>query len=463
MSDIDDVFAMLGFGRMQYFVLSACLLVQLWLTNEQLGFAVVVAGANCELELDDERISWLMATNFAAQMLTCLMWGELADRFGRRRIIMCAGLTSIMLSILSACMPEYWSFLVVRSLAGFFVSALVVALMTYLSEFTKVSLRPRVLNIMSYSLGLSIIYVATLAGVLLPLETDPVQGWRILLLCNQIPGLLGLGILLCLPESPKYFLSIGDQERALRVMERVCRMNKGKDATLNSLGVKSLTQPRLLNPSMTYGRCHDTKTLLVTYAKFMGIFSFIIFSLCGMILTSEVEERLSVCEHLDGYSPKRNPPKCRLSYEDMKDQLIQGFVVLGLFVVTSLLLICINRKVVILFYIGAATGGCLLLNFVTHPYVILASFLIVMDPPLCSIRLIATILIDLVPTRLRGKALALTSILSRCGVLVISLYMGYTLSRFCYVTFNLFILLFLVCGVLVHLLPSETKMKSLTQ
>ncbi|XP_043065014.1 uncharacterized protein LOC108099315 isoform X3 [Drosophila ficusphila] len=313
MSDIDDVFAMLGFGRMQYFVLSACLLVQLWLTNEQLGFAVVVAGANCELELDDERISWLMATNFAAQMLTCLMWGELADRFGRRRIIMCAGLTSIMLSILSACMPEYWSFLVVRSLAGFFAFAL------------------------------------------------PIWMVRI------------------------------------------------------------------------------------------------------RILTSEVEERLSVCEHLDGYSPKRNPPKCRLSYEDMKDQLIQGFVVLGLFVVTSLLLICINRKVVILFYIGAATGGCLLLNFVTHPYVILASFLIVMDPPLCSIRLIATILIDLVPTRLRGKALALTSILSRCGVLVISLYMGYTLSRFCYVTFNLFILLFLVCGVLVHLLPSETKMKSLTQ
>ncbi|XP_017057948.1 putative transporter SVOPL isoform X2 [Drosophila ficusphila] len=458
---------------MQYLMLFACLFVQLWLTNEQLGIAVVIAGANCELKLNNERISWLMAANFAAQMLTCFMWGELADRFGRRRIIVCAGLSANLLSILSACMPEYWSFLVARTLAGFFISALVVSLMTYLSEFTKVSLRPRVLNFMSYAFGLSIIYVATLAGVLLNLESDPVQGWRILLLCNQLPGLLGLGILLWLPESPKYFLSIGDEERALRVMERVCRMNKGKDATLESFGVGSLTQPRLTRASMAFGRCYETRTLLVQYTKFMCIFSVIFFSLCGIafavpiwmvrirVLTSECEDRLTVCEHLEGHSPKQSH-KCRLGYEEMKDQLIHGFVVLGIFVVTSLLLICTNRKVVILLYIGVAASGCVLLNVVTRPYVILASFLIVVDPPLCSIRLVSTILIDLVPTRLRGKALALSSMFGRCGVLVTSLYVGYTLSNVCLLTFNLFILLFLACGVLVYLLPSEIKMRSLT-
>jgi len=39
------------------------------------------------------------------------------------------------------------------------LSASVVCCLTYLSEFTKVSLRPRVLTIMSYAIGLSLIYV----------------------------------------------------------------------------------------------------------------------------------------------------------------------------------------------------------------------------------------------------------------------------------------------------------------
>jgi len=85
---------------------------------------------------------------------------------------------------------------------------------------------------------------SALAGAVLPLEIKP-SGWRILLLCNQLPGVIGIIILIFLPESPKYYLSVGEQEKAMKVMERVCRMNKGKNVTLESLGVNSLTQPRL--------------------------------------------------------------------------------------------------------------------------------------------------------------------------------------------------------------------------
>ncbi|XP_017071144.1 putative transporter SVOPL isoform X2 [Drosophila eugracilis] len=313
MSDIDDLFENLGFGKMQYIISFCCFTLQLWITNEQLGFGVVVAGATCELHIDDERLAWLMAGNFAAQMISCYVWGELSDAYGRRKIILSAATTANCLSILSACMPEYWSFLAVRTMAGLFISGAVVCVMTYLGEFTKITLRPTVLNFMSYAIGISLIYVPSLAGGLLPLEIEP-RPWRILLLSNQLPGIIGLTMLIFLPESPKYYLSVSEQEKALKVMERVCRMNKGKDVTLVSMGVSSLSQLRMRNKADNQRRWHDIKVLFARHGKIMLSFLFVVFSLSGLafslpfwmlrirVLTAHEKEPQTMCDLLDGKS-----------------------------------------------------------------------------------------------------------------------------------------------------------------
>ncbi|XP_037722378.1 synaptic vesicle 2-related protein isoform X1 [Drosophila subpulchrella] len=472
MSDIDDVFAELGFGKMQFIILFCCLVLQIWITNEQLGIGVVLAGASCELEIHDKRLAWLMAGNFTAQMLSCFLWGQMSDVYGRRKVILTTAIGSNILSILSAFMPEYWGFFALRVLAGFFLSASVVCCLTYLSEFTKISLRPRVLTIMSYAIGLSLIYVPSLAGAVLPLHIKP-SGWRILLVCNQLPGVIGIIILIFLPESPKYYLSVGKQEKAMKVMERVCRMNKGKNVTLESLGVNSLTQPRLRNMSKYFGPCQDIRTLMTKYVKIMCIFIYVFFALSGLsfslpiwmlrirVLTSHLTEPLTVCDHLKGKTTSTSRG-CYLTYEEMEDPLIHGFVVLLLFIVTSLLLICLNRRTIILLYVAIAMLGCVTLNFMKHPTLILISFFAIIDPPTCCIRLTSSLLIDLVPTHLRGKAFALTTMMGRCGVLITSLYVGYTLSHVCYVTFNIFILVLIVCGILVYWLPAEYRRDSFT-
>ncbi|XP_041564396.1 putative transporter SVOPL isoform X2 [Drosophila elegans] len=471
MNDIDEVFNKLGFGKMQYIILLACLIIQMWVSNEQLGFAVVIAGASCELDIANHRVVWLVSGNFGSQMISCYLWGEISDQYGRRKVLVLAGLTANFLSLLSACMPEFWSFWAFRTLAGFFISGNVVCIMTYLSEFTKVSLRPKVQNIMSYAIGLSLIYVPSLAGVLLPLKMKPIRGWRILLICNQIPGIIGLLLMVLLPESPKYYLSVGNQEKAMKVMEQVCRMNRGKGVTLESLGVDSLTQPRLRDSLMNTDRCHDTKTLMTKHLKFICIFFYIFFTLSGMgfslptwmlrirVLANQVEEQKSVCNLIKDDLPQ--VLECELGYDKMIAPITHGFVVLGIFILTSILLIRLKRRVVIIIYILIAIAGCVSLNFTNHSDLILLGFFAIIDPPLCSLRLASSLLIDLVPTHLRGKAFALISMMGRAGVLVINLYVGLTLSKICYVTFNLLILLLIVCGILVLILPSEYKVRSL--
>ncbi|XP_043648706.1 putative transporter SVOPL isoform X2 [Drosophila teissieri] len=444
----------------------------IWLTNEQLGFGVVIAGASCEMDIHDRRLAWILAANFAAQMISCFIWGELADLYGRRRVIWMASIVSIMFSLISASMPEFWSFLAVRTVCGFFIVASVVSLSTYLSEFTKVSLRPRVLTIMGYALGISMIYVPSLAGALLSLEMKP-SGWRILLLCNQLPGIIGIVLLTFLPESPKYYLSMDNQEKAMKVMERVCRMNKGKDVTLKSLGVESLTQARLRPPNEGRELCHDTKVLLVKYGKVMWFFFFIFFTLTGLgfalpiwmmrirVLTATFGDRNPICEHMDGISAHPSGDKnCHLTYAQMKDPLIHGCVVLCLFIVTSVFLIWLSRRAVIIAFVCVSILGCVALNFMEHPTLILISFFAIIDPLICSVRLAGSLLIDFIPTHLRGKAFALITMVGRSGVLIASVYVGYTLSHSCYVTFNTFIVVLIVCGMLVYWLPTNFQHSS---
>jgi len=75
-------------------------------------------------------------------------------------------------------------------------------------------------------------------------------GWRALMIINLLPGVISCIMLYYLPESPKYYLSINEQEKAMEVLEKCCRYNKGKDVTLKSLGFESVSQPRLRGSSL---------------------------------------------------------------------------------------------------------------------------------------------------------------------------------------------------------------------
>lgn len=81
--------------------------------------------------------------------------------------------------------------------------------------------------------------------------------------------------------------------------------------------------------------------------------------------------------------------------------MIHGCVVLALFVVTSVILTWLSRRWVIIGYICISIIGCVALNFMEHPNLILISFFAIIDPLICSVRLAGSMLIDLVPTHLR--------------------------------------------------------------
>ncbi|EDW69701.2 synaptic vesicle glycoprotein 2C isoform X1 [Drosophila virilis] len=483
--DIDDVFNTLGFGRMQLIIFFGCAMQQFYVTNEQFGISLITVAARCELNIGDHHLSWLMTAGLMAQVCTSHYMGYKSDEIGRRKLLVITSTLTMLTSFISSLMPEFWSFLVMRFIVGCFLTGPGMALLTYMGEFTKIKLRPMVLNFMCYSVGVSMMYVPASAMLILPYEINlkisgdyAISGWRVLSMTNLLPGMISLFMLLPMPESPKYYLSVQKTQEALDALEMCCRYNKGKNVTLKSLGIESVTQSNLrrdsLVPDKNFFRrvWQDTKPLLqgsnVRYMLIVIGIMFLMFATGAVLtvwmprvlkMTSEVEDSMVLCDVLKEYAAQNastGVSKCHLATANLLASLYHGSACLVGFMMISVLLICLNRKTILLCFSILSSLSGFMLNFVIHDELVILAFVLLVVPPLCSMRLTLTVLIDVIATHLRSKAVALSMMCGRFGVLIGSLFMGYTLKCCCFVTFNVYVAGMSITILLIFFLPKKT-------
>ncbi|XP_062132322.1 synaptic vesicle glycoprotein 2C-like isoform X1 [Drosophila sulfurigaster albostrigata] len=487
-ANIDDVLNALGFGRMQLIIFFSCATQQMYVANEQFGLGLVSVAASCDFAIDDHRMAWLISAVFVAQVCSSHYMGYKSDEIGRRKLLVISSALSMIASFISSLMPDFWSFLVMRFIVGCFLTGPGMALVTYMSEFTKVALRPTVVNFISYSVGVSMIYMPLMAMWLFPLKFEAkiwegynFTSWRVLILINLLPGVLSWIAFLIMPESPKYLLSINQPAKALEVLEMCCRYNKGKEVTLKSLGFESVSQPRLRSEAAPQHKFLLARMWYETVPLFQGIYLnymllilviLYIFFATGFGLTvwvprivnmeHIVEEELILCDLVEvaeaaeeAANSTLSESKCTISTTLLLGSIFNGCSCLGMSILVTLLLLCLRRKVILLLFTIIAVLAGFLLNFIITPVVLLSLFIFLSVPPLCSLRLTITVLIDVIPTHMRSKAVALAMMFGRIGVLTASLFVGYTLKWNCFVTFNSFVLALLICCVLITRLPSE--------
>ncbi|XP_064546115.1 synaptic vesicle glycoprotein 2B-like isoform X1 [Drosophila montana] len=358
------------------------------------------------------------------------------------------------------------------------------AVITYMGEFTKIKLRPMVLNFLCYSIGISMLYVPASALVILPQNIHlkisgdyAISGWRVLSMTNLLPGILSVLILLPMPESPKYYLSVQKTQEALDVLEMCCRYNKGKNVTLKSLGIESVTQSNLrrdsLLPDKNFFRrvWNDTKPLLQgNNARYMLLVIGIMFFMfaTGAVLTvwmprvikmtEESEESMILCDVLKASGARNTSTvisKCHLATSNLLACIYHGGACLAGFMLISVLLICLNRKPILVGFSVLSTLSGFMLNLVIRDELVIAAFVLLVVPTLCSMRLTLTVIIDVVATHLRSKAVALAMMFGRFGVLVGSIFVGYTLNCCCLVTFNVYVAGMAITILLIFFLPEN--------
>jgi SP family galactose:H+ symporter-like MFS transporter len=150
-------------------------------------------------------------------IIGALCAGRLADRFGRKRLLVCVGLLFVLTSVLTAVAPTFWAFMIFRTMQGMGIGAASVVSPMFISEMAPPRARGRLGFLFQFmiTVGILLAYVVDWAVIELG------GGWRPMFLVGVVPSLaLAIGMLF-LPDTPRWLGREGRWDEAGEVLDRV--------------------------------------------------------------------------------------------------------------------------------------------------------------------------------------------------------------------------------------------------
>ena len=176
--------------------------------------------------------------NVASMLLGCAVgaWfaGTLADRYGRRTMMLWAALFFIISAWGSGIATSSMEFVVYRIIGGFAVGAASVMSPAYIAEVAPARYRGRLATVQQIAI-ISGLFAAFLSNYLLAkVATSSLaplwlgyEAWRWMFWIELVPAVLFLVALCFIPESPRYLVARGVRERASAVLARLYGAEEG--------------------------------------------------------------------------------------------------------------------------------------------------------------------------------------------------------------------------------------------
>jgi SP family sugar:H+ symporter-like MFS transporter len=170
--------------------------------------------------------------NVASMLLGCAVGaffaGRLADKFGRRTLLLVAAVLFIISAWGSGIAGGSFEFVIYRILGGLAVGAASVMSPAYISEIAPSHLRGRLATIQQVAIigGLFFSFLnnyalANVAGGSTAELWFGFAAWRCMFWMELIPAVIFLIALMFIPESPRFLVSAGHDDKAKRVLRLV--------------------------------------------------------------------------------------------------------------------------------------------------------------------------------------------------------------------------------------------------
>jgi putative MFS transporter len=195
---------------------------------------------------------------FIGMLIGAFAFGRLADRIGRRPVLMAAVIVDACFGVASSFAPDFTWLLVLRFLTGIGVGGTLPVDYTMMAEFLPSDRRGRWLVLLESFWAVGTLLLAVLALYALRWGDG---AWRVIFFGTGIPALIGVVLRFSVPESPMYLNRSGRPEQARAVLERVARVN-GRKVTIPALQPEAPARTPLMSLFASGLRRRSTALLL---------------------------------------------------------------------------------------------------------------------------------------------------------------------------------------------------------
>jgi SP family arabinose:H+ symporter-like MFS transporter len=187
------------------------------------GFDVaIITGAGPfiakQFALSDLGTGWAYSSLLFGCVLGALAAGKLADRFGRRSLLIQIALLFVISSVAVAWSSNLAFLIAARFLGGIAVGGVSLLSPLYVAEVAPASVRGRLGTLYQISIVFGIIVSYAINYLLRNTGSD---NWRWMFLTGIAPSLVFLVTMTLAPETPRFLVLKGRVKEAFRVLERI--------------------------------------------------------------------------------------------------------------------------------------------------------------------------------------------------------------------------------------------------
>ena len=204
------------------------------------GFdTAVISGANAALKkqfnLDDGGLGATVAIATVGTIIGALIGGRSADRFGRRKLLFFIGILYVLGALGTALAPSHLVLMIFRFVGGIGVGLSSVCAPIYTAEIAPARVRGRLVGLVQFNIVLGIL-VAYLSNDIIDLIVhDQEIAWRWMLGVMVVPSVLFLVFLMTVPETPRWLMARGHEEKAIAISRRLCNTVEESDEQIQEI------------------------------------------------------------------------------------------------------------------------------------------------------------------------------------------------------------------------------------
>lgn len=454
------------------------------------AMSIILPAAGCDLGLTGFQKGILNSSAFSGMIFSSLLFGSLADRFGRRTIILYCSTANIFLSLFASLAPTYLLLNIAWFLNGFLLGGVFSPSFVYVTEFSPIKIRGMSVVLPGCIGSLGSFYLPGMAWLILPLDISiPIYGnfefssWRLFLALLALPSSLALFLIYKLPESPKYTLNQGDEEGTLRTLATIYSLNLRKDKSEFPISSVCLdASDRLIIPKST----EDSNVLIgmvrLMIQQYITLFTppLLFYTalsccmLCGVIgvyntlflwLPEQMRILMEQWSNDPGYSAtlcqvlmgenatqaQGEDVSCTLNHDIFIISIVTALLQSSVLVVVSFVADRFGKKLFLVLFTSLSCIGCIILLYVNQFFLTVA-FLSLTVIILCTIFPVGlSIIVDFFPTSLRSSATSITMLFGRVGASVGSQIYGSLYQSYCEQVYW-GIISIIVCSVILFIL-----------